>query len=264
MKDSTHLRKWIGAATAATLGVTALSGCNLAASNHVLDQSKAIAATCPSGQRVASYVSSDISASNVRPKMTGDFEKVVWDAASRTLICGGRLRVTVFGATTAGVRELFDQDLTLKGATENARYLRAPDDARDVVEAVAAAYEEAAKHPASGTDAINQLDLVFQYAAQVGADYRTEAYLITDGFQTAEVTRGQFATPERAAAAAKVVRAPKLDGVVVTIAGIGNVNGQLPSARTVNSLLAYYTTVCERTKASRCSVVGNYVAKTDW
>lgn len=244
--------------TAAAIGL--LTGCSTGAPNS-LSPAEQIAATCPAGgARIAALVQVDRSGSRHSPAATPAEEHAIRDAAQRTVICSGHLRVTLFSGSMIGVVVL-DADLHLDGATANARLRKAPKAIDAVMEQVAAALPDAMNRLSDGaTDIVGQYHLGAEYAAQLAARGATlvvlEQTILTDGIQTAGQDLSDSAmTAEQTQALAATVVVPDLTGASVWLIGIGRQadNASLPTPY-VSALRAFHTTVCEKTGAS-CTVV---------
>lgn len=227
----------------------------------VLAEGKAWQATCPDGKAVASYVAIDMSGTYAEQSYGGDAQRVVHDAAARSAICGhgGHLRVVGFAGSSAKTATLFDDELTLAGATDNARFRRVPDLIEAVDEEVAKNYA-AVSDLAPSSDITSQLRKADEYRDQLGSSYAVSVVVVSDGFQNAGLDPQSIVDPAMAPKVAAQVAVPDLDGIDLTFTGTGNVTGTPPDSRTTEALIAFYQAICSRSGASRCTVVTDYTS----
>ncbi|MEV8375178.1 hypothetical protein AB0P21_20765 [Kribbella sp. NPDC056861] len=225
-----------------------------------LARAKEIKKTCPADIKIAALINMDVSGSGRLPDVGTERLGVIEDTIRHTAICGGHLAVTVFSATSAATVALYDGELSLPGATENARLRRVEKVVHDVSEQASANYPAAIKKisPAH-SDILGQLRLASEYQQQLGSSYQLNLILLTDGLQT---IGPRITTPIAVADSrevAKRVIVPPLKGASVTVAGVGKVvAGGVPSSALTNSLVAYWQEVCRRSAADRCTVVTDY------
>ncbi|MDX1870709.1 hypothetical protein SBI67_01120 [Mycolicibacterium sp. 120266] len=217
-----------------------------------------IAASCPAGSKVASLVTSDESGSSVGATAGPARQRVIRQVAERTAICGGHLRVALFAGSMIGVT-VFDDDLRLDGATQNARLRKASKVVDAVMEEVDAALPDASAHLAGGaTDIVGQYQLGAEYAAQLStsAPVTLEQTIVTDGIQTAGSDLEDTAlTGPQAVDMAALFAVPDLTGATVRLIGIGRRADDAPLPTPyIAALRAFHTAVCERTQAT-CTVV---------
>lgn len=236
------------------------AACGLTPSAGPVAEGAAWQKTCPKGT-LAEFVSFDISASSA-PEQFGagqDQYSVLHDAVARTAVCSGHLLVTAFAGTSADPVHLYDAELSLPGATNNARYRRLSDVTSEVEHKVADAYSEAiSQGPRTGSDIVGQLRRAAEFAEQVGPDAHLSTVLVTDGLQT--VSRQRFVLRDKndAEGYADSVPVPKLSGELL-ITGLGDRNdGKEVGTATVENLKAMYTRICERAGAKPCQVVTDY------
>ncbi|HSX65934.1 hypothetical protein [Nocardioides sp.] len=249
-------------ATSALLLAALLAACSLAPSTGPLAWGTAWQKTCPTGT-LATYVTYDISASSSPQPFGGgqDQYAVLEDAVARTAVCGGHLLVTGFAGSSANPYLFWDGDLSLPGATDNARYRRLPDLIKQIDHEVANNYNATLNRgPFPGTDVIGQLRLAAEYAEQVGPDASLWTIVVTDGLQTVSTQKWVISNAEDARAFADSVSVPKLSGELL-FTGLGDrIDGEQVSTVTVENLKSIYARVCERTSASACQAVTDYTS----
>ncbi|MDM2096415.1 hypothetical protein PP348_20285 [Mycobacteroides abscessus] len=258
LSDSKFRRSPSSAATVLVVSC-ALFGCGAHPSGNALAHAEQVAASCPTdGRRIAAYVASDESGTGRGETAGTARQQVIRDAAERTAICGGHLRVTAFSGSMIGVT-VFDGDLQLDGATTNARLRKAPKVVDAVMEELNATLPESATQLTDGaTDIVGQYQHAAEYIAQLATSgqYQLELSILTDGIQTAGSDLGDLAlTPEQATALATGFVVPELPGATVHLIGIGRQadNAPLPTPY-IAALRAFHTAVCERTHGT-CTVV---------
>jgi hypothetical protein len=227
-----------------------------------LGQAQQILASCPKGTKLASKVDIDVSGSSRTATLQPERSNAIGDMAGRTAICGGHLRVTAFSASSAATVVLYDGELSLPGATDNARLRRVPDLVTTVMATVTGAYgAKIGQLSPGGSDIVAQYRLAAEYLQQLGADYQLHLVLLTDGFQTAGISLGSAPlTKDAATTMAANNDLPKLPGASITVAGIGKVTGQPPSSTVVDGVIAFYDAVCKKAKAASCLSVTDYTS----
>lgn len=240
----------------------ALPGCSLA-SGHAggeLGADQQLLDSCPGQLRLASKIDIDVSGSGRTSDLSEERMNAVRDVARETAVCGGHLRVTAFSATSAATVVLYDGELNLPGATDNARLRRVPDVVDDTTAKVAAAYQaNLSSLSPGGSDIAGQYRLAGEYLAQLGGGHQLRLTLLTDGFQTAGFQLGDTALdPNAAQALAAQAGVPKLSGAVITVAGLGQVTGSPPSSAVVAGLVAFYDALCHEADAAECLSVTDY------
>lgn len=242
-------------------GVVMLAGCGLAsAPPGELGQDQTILASCPKDTRPASKVDLDVSGSSLTATLQPERAAVIRDVARQTAVCGGHLRVTAFSGSSASTAVLYDGELSLPGATDNARLRRVPDLVDKVIATVTQAYSGAVGQLDPGSsDIVAEVRLASEYANQLNNGYQLRLVVLTDGFQTAGFDLGGSAlTDAQATALADRVKLPKLPGAHVTVAGIGKVVGPPPPSTVVDGVIAFYNALCARTEAASCLSVTDY------
>jgi hypothetical protein len=225
-----------------------------------LGQNQRVLSSCPKNTKLATAIRIDASPSSLGDALEQARLDVVSDAARRTAICGGHLRVDVFSGSSTATATLYDGELALAGATDNARLRRAPDLVKDITTKVSDAYGPAAANLASnGSDILGQYRLGAEYLQQLGAGYQLNLVLLTDGFQNVgiDLTSAPLTRPQADALVAGV-GVPSLPMANVTVAGLGKVGGEPPSTAIVNGLVNFYDAVCAKTAAAQCLSVTDY------
>ncbi|WP_280410292.1 hypothetical protein [Nocardia brasiliensis] len=241
------------------LAVTAV-GCSSGSAPHDLAEAKQIAATCPAGRQIAARAAIDVSGS--RRDVAGEAGRLdpVRQLVRYTLLCGGHLRIDAFSGSSAATAAVFDSDMHLQGATENARLRREPAMTDSMMAEVAKTLPIVSeKLPAGGTDITAQLGLSAEYVRQLdpdGSRYVLHTVITTDGLQTEGVSLADpTLTPDRAARLADQVPAPDLSGADVRLTDIGKVAGPPPPTQYSDALKAFYNRLCAATHAAHCTVV---------
>lgn len=254
------------AAVAAVVVVSSslLAGCQLGTgAAGDLAKAKQVASTCPHGKQLASFVGVDASGSARTRAIPADKRTAIDQVATRTVICGGHLQVSLFSATNARTVQLFDQQLSLSGATQNARLRQTPKVVAAVMKTIDANYTTLLPTiTPDGSDILGVYPLAGQYASQLGGGYQLNVTLLTDGVQSSGPFRVRASmTPAQAAALGKKVPLPALPGASVTIAGLGTQeNGSQPDSGYVANLVAFYSAVCQKVHAAACQSVTDYTS----
>lgn len=250
------------ALTAATVMTAVVTGCGLitdAPPPGKLDELQRIASRCEA-KPPAEMVQIDGTGSSDTDTIKSKRLDAVEALAKETAVCGGRLRVEVFGPSSSGAVVLVDDELKPHGASLNSRLRRVPEIVDETMTQIRGGYDAAvAELPGGGSDISAQLRLADEWHDQLGEDYRLHVVIFTDGFQTAGVNLyKERLSPEKAAVLAEKTSVPKLSGASVTFAGLGNVAGKPPKSTVVEGLVAYYNSLCARMKADQCTSVTDY------
>ncbi|OKJ97516.1 VWA domain-containing protein [Amycolatopsis sp. CB00013] len=243
------------------VAVAAMSACSSAANSAgQLAADQQILAICDAAALPAADVQLDGSGSSNAESIVEERFSAIEAIVRRTAICGGRLRVSVFSATSAATAVLADRPLHLEGATDNAKLKKAPPLVAEVMASLRDKYAEAVKSlPDSGTDVSAMYRLAAEWSAQVGAPYRLHLYLLTDGFQTVNFRLDDRArSRDEAARLAGEVAVPQLPGASVLVAGLGRVADHPPASSVVDGLVAFYDALCTKTSAASCTSVTDY------
>lgn len=255
---------WINPIRLAAVTVTALSiaisGCAESSAPVSLAEGKQIAASCPEGHQVAGRAAIDVS-THMRA-IAADAGRLdpLRELVRRVMICDGHLRVDAFSGSSAATANVFDGDLAISGATENARLRREPAKTDEVMAAISKQLPTAAaKLPLTGSDIVAQLGMDAEFVQQLdpaGSRYVLDALIVTDGVQSEGVAlTDPSLTVEHATALAGRVRVPKLPNATLRFTSIGKTANPAPPTEYVNALKAFFTTVCTATGAVRCTVV---------
>ncbi|GAA4536564.1 hypothetical protein [Amycolatopsis samaneae] len=240
---------------------TTLSACSgPTTSSGALAADQQVLATCDAAAPPAADVQLDGSGSSASDTIAEERLRATEQIVRTTAVCGGRLRVSVFSATSAATVILIDKPLRLDGATDNARLKKLPALVTDVMATVRGNYGKAVKAlPTNGTDISAEYRLASEWIAQVGAPYKLHLHLLTDGFENINITLDQGAvTKEQAAHLAGKVAVPQLPGASVVVAGLGRVASDPPRSDVVDGLVAFYDALCQRTAAAQCVSVTDY------
>ena len=223
-----------------------------------LGQLQQVAASCPTGKKIAAQAADDETGSSTTDAIRAARIAIIKAVAQRTLVCGGHLQVVAFSDSSGGTAVLFDQELpTLPGAALTARLRRAPAE----LEKLDAAIDEAMATPPAlaqrGSDIVGQLRLASEYGTSLGAGYQLESYLLTDGEQNVSMDLvGAAAAGQDMTALAQTVEVPNLTaGARVTIAGVGQTAGDPVASTVIDGLVTFYKALCARTGAESCQIV---------
>ena len=248
-----------GGLLAGTVIATVLAACSPQLGGD-LGQLQAMTGNCPQNTKTGMYVALDASDTARSSDISASQLAVTKTMAEQTAVCGGHLRVTAFSSSAVATVTLYDGDLTPAGATEPARLRRVPDMVNDTMKTTESQLSAAAtKLPGDGSEIIAQLANVGEYGRQLGTGYVPYAVIVTDGVATAGTITN---TPSFDAVTARDlgerVAVPDLTGATVTFTGIGHLAGPPPPSDYVANLKNFYTTVCNRTKATTCTVVTDF------
>ena len=142
--------------------------------------------------------------------------------AEKVAACGGRLRVAAFGPTAASTARLYDGELRPRGATENARLLRVPHLADQVLKDVRGELPGVlAEVSGQSADPVSQLAAAEQFRRQLGPDYALHVVIETSG-------SGPGVPIARSSELAANTAVPDLTGADVVVAGLGKVGRRAP------------------------------------
>jgi len=221
-----------------------------------------ILAACTDDKQVAADVEIDGSGSSSGDTITTERLTIIADVVRRTAICGGHLLVRTFSASSGATVTIYDGELTLSGATDNARLRRVETLVDEVMVEITAKYRDAiAALPNGGSDITSIYRLAGEYAAQLGDGYQLHLYVLTDGLNNigTDLT-SQVLTPEQATDLASTVNVPALPGSSITVAGLGRIDGDPAPSALVEGLAAFYNALCTKTAAKTCVSVTDYTA----
>ncbi|MDL9944548.1 hypothetical protein QSJ19_02895 [Gordonia sp. ABSL11-1] len=245
--------------TFATATLVLGSACSSTAQPGVLADLHALREQCKGAQQSA-LIASDESTTSRGSTSRAIRQQVIHGGITRTAVCGGVFRLTVFSGSQVG-QTVFDGDLRADGATEVARLRKVPKIVDDSIEAIDKALPAAlATLPGDGTDTTAQYHAAAEFFAQAkpaaGATSMTFTVL-TDGISTVPtgLTDHGLTTTE-ATRLARTVTPALLPGVHIRIIGVGRTSddGQLPSTY-VDALKAFQTEVCQASRAASCLIV---------
>ena len=248
------------AAVCALSAALVLTACSSLNTSTTPDQ--AILAACPADKQVAADVEIDGSGSSSGDAIATERLAITADVVRRTAICGGHLLVRAFSASSGATVTIYDGDLSLPGATDNARLRRVDALVEKVTAEITATYGDAiAALPDGGSDITSVYRLAGEYAAQLGDGYQLQLYVLTDGLNNigTDLT-SQVLTPEQATDLASTVNVPALPGSTITVAGLGRINGDTAPSALVEGLVAFYNALCVKTGAKTCVSVTDYTA----
>jgi hypothetical protein len=216
--------------------------------------------TCDPSSQIAADVQVDGSGSSASDAIVAERMTAIESIVRRSAICGSRLRVSVFTASSAASTVLYDAELKMPGATDNARLKKVPGAVADTMAKIKGGYGSAvASLPQGGSDITAQLRLSAEWLAQLGGSYRLRLVILTDGFQNVRVDLGARAfSKQEAVALAGQAAVPQLSGASVVVAGLGRVAEGAPPSSVVEGLVAYYSELCRISSAAECTAVTDY------
>ncbi|WP_255784548.1 hypothetical protein [Mycobacteroides abscessus] len=222
-----------------------------AASPSTLTDSKALIERCTGP--INSYVAIDGTASGNTITLDGPRRRAIDGELAKVAACGGRAKVVVFSSSSAATTTLFEGRIPLTGATDQAKARRLDIAVKDVGDQIETAFGTATSSlDSGGSDPVAQMRLFSEWTHQ-GDDGKFRLLELTDGFQNIGVSTEQIVADPAAAAAA--FPAPDLSGADVAIAGVGEVAGPAPATTVVDALKAFFSTLCQRSGATTCTVV---------
>lgn len=248
------------AAVCALSAALTLTACSSPNANTSSDQ--AILAACTPDKQVAADVEIDGSGSSAGDAITTERLAITADVVRRTAICGGHLLVRAFSTSSGATLTIYDGELSLPGATDNARLRRVDALVEKVMADISAKYSDAiAALPDGGSGITSVYRLAGEYAAQLGDSYQLHLYVLTDGLNNIGTDlQSQVLTPEQATDLAATVSVPELPGASITVAGLGRVDGDPAPSALVEGLVAFYNALCVKTSAKTCVSVTDYTA----
>jgi len=256
----TNLPRTLGTISLLCVVAIGLSGCGTTAPGE-LSQNQRLLENCPPGTSINAVIYSDGTGSGRTDQNDTDRLKTIEDVARKTAVCGGHLKVSVFSAGSASTVTVYDSEIELPGATENARLRKVPDAVAEVMGEIRETYAGAiAALPGGGTDINGLYRLAAEQQAQFGDGYQLNFVILTDGLNNLSgvVLDSHALSLEQAIALADQVHVPELPGATVTVAGLGRIAGQPAPSELVEGLVAYFDRLCENTGAASCLSV------TDW
>lgn len=248
--------------TGAAAFMAILTACGVPASSPGdLGELQRIASMC-GARPPAAMVQIDESGSSRSGGIRAERLRALESIVRETAVCRGRLRVAVFSSSSAATATLFDGELQPYGATRNARLRRVPKLVNKTMSQIRSSYASAvAALPGGGSDIIAQFGMAREWIGQLGAGYRLQLIIFTDGFDTVGRRLGNAPLSKaKAVALAQQTPVPDLSGASVTVAGLGRVTGRPPTSAVVEGLVAFYNALCARTRAAACTSVTDYEA----
>lgn len=249
-----------GAAVCALSAALALTACSSLNANTSPDH--ATLAACTADKQVAADVEIDGSGSSSGDTIATERLAITADVVRRTAICGGHLLVRAFSASSGATVTIYDGELALPGATDNARLRKVDALVEKIMAEITTKYSDAiAALPGGGSDITSVYRLAGEYAAQLGDGYQLHLYVLTDGLNNigTDLT-SQVLTPEQATDLASTVSVPALPGSFITVAGLGRIDGDPAPSALVEGLVAFYNALCVKTGAKACVSVTDYTA----
>jgi hypothetical protein len=246
------VRNILAIAVAAT-ALASLAGCGSSGAVGSLGELKRVAHTCPTHAQLAAYVAWDVRHTLRGARIAAARLESLEQTAERVAACGGRMRVVAFGPTAASTARLYDGELQPRGATENARLLRVPHLADQVMKRVRKRLPDVlAEVSGQSADPLSQFAAADQFRRQLGAGYALHVVIETSGFG-----RGVPASGNAAASGLAASRSvSELTGADVVVAGLGKAGRRAPTPTpVVDALRAFYSRVCERANAHSCLVI---------
>ncbi|OLR89549.1 hypothetical protein BJP25_05590 [Actinokineospora bangkokensis] len=226
-----------------------------------LGQLQQLAGRCDPAAPPASFIGIDGSGSSSAEAITAERMAAIESVVTETAVCSGTLSVVGFSGSSGSTIQLFSSSLAQEGATLNARLKRVPAAVDTAIETIRSGYVEAlGALPQNGSDIVGVLRLGAEYAAQLGAPFQLRLVILSDGVQTTGVDLGsRISTSGELEQLADGLAVPQLSGATVTVAGLGKIStGSYPTPL-VEGLVVFYTRLCARTGAARCSAVTDYV-----
>lgn len=234
-----------------------LAGCSILNDEGSVDPALA---SCPQ-EPIAADVRVDASGSSSTSEIVDARLKIIESVIHRTALCEGHLHVEVFSSSSGSSVELYDADLSVDGATDQAKSRRVGAVVDKVSSEIAGKYDAAvAALPRDGSDITAQLRLASEYSLQFPG-YQLDEYILTDGFSNIGVDLESSLSAQQATKLASTVPVPVLSNAWVTIAGIGRVDDNSSSSAQTEALVAFYSTLCSRTEAGSCTVVTDFAAR---
>lgn len=237
------------------LGIGLLAGCSSGAAGE-LGENQKILATCSPTMPLDTFDLVDGSGSDTSTTITDERLASIESTVRRTAICGGHLTVRAFSAGSGATTSIYDGDLNLPGATDNARLRRVPAAVKQVMRDIRSAYEPAiAALPGGGSDIAGMYRLIGEHAAQQSG-MRLEATLYTDGLNNIGLSLDHTLTKEEATTLADTVTVPHLPaGAQISVIGLGRVAGDPLPSSFIAGLATFYDRLCTNTGAGHCLAV---------
>lgn len=230
----------------------ALTGCTGHASGE-LGRLQSLLATCPDRPvNVLNLV--DGSGTTQSAEIAREYLATIDADVEKAAVCGGHVTVAAFG-TNSVTAPIYDRDLEAPGSTDIAKLRRVPGMVDEVMAEVTKNYAPAVKLlPEGGTDVTGLFRLLGE-ARDLRPDMQLQATISTDGLTNQGIVIDHILTDAEATALADSVSVPDLSGATISVVGIGRVAGDPLSSDFIVGLKAFYTRLCQNTKADTCLVV---------
>lgn len=234
-------------------GLTLLAGCTASAPGD-LGRLQQLKESCPEGQLVNAYVATDGSGTSNSEAIIEERLDSIETITERVAVCGGHLTIVAFGTNSVTV-PIYDADIRIDGSTDIARLRQVPKHVDTVMAEVATNYKPAvAALPAGGTDVVG-LYRLFAEVQSLRPDMRLEVLSLTDGVTNQGVAIDRALSAEEAVNLADTVTVPELPGASLSVVGIGRVASDPLPSEFINGMKAFYSRLCENTRAEQCLVV---------
>ena len=241
------------------LSLASITACGTGGSGD-LASAKQLIQSC-NHKPVNSYVGVNATGSGKYSGLDGPRLRALNSELSLVAACGGRAKVTVFTSSSASTFTLFEGPIPLIGATDQAKARRLTKAVAKVSDKITGSFDDAvATLDKGGSDIVAQLRLASEWATQLGGG-QLRVLIETDGLQNRTVKTDQIVA-DPAAAAARFDMPDLPAGTTVTFAGIGEVRGDAPPTKVVDAVKTFYTLLCQRTGAERCSIVTEIAGST--
>ena len=210
---------------------------------------------------IAASVLWDASGTSAGEQIYTERIEIVRDVVRRTALCNGRFRLSLFSGSTGAASNVFDGNLHIVGATDQAKLRKADKYVSGIVADIEKGFQAAVSSlPEKGSDIVAVLRLGSEYQSQF-PNHQLDLYVLTDGFDNGGADVDAAKSPESVVDLANTVVVPELDGAWVTFAGLGRVADGSGSSAQAETLVSFFTAVCKRSAAASCSVVTDYVSK---
>lgn len=239
------------------LSTMLLSGCSLMSSEGSIDPALS---SCPANP-IALDVRIDASGSSSSSHILAERITIIRDALHRAALCGGRAKISVFSSSSGASVTLYEGEVKVDGATDQAKSRRVGAVVDGIIEAIRKNYAQAISSlPTGGSDIPSQVRLVAEYTEQLPG-YQLDEYLLTDGLSNVGIDLESPLTTKQATDLAASIEAADLSGAWLTIAGLGRVDDNSTSSAQTEALVAFYSTLCNKTSAASCTVVTDFTAR---
>lgn len=229
-----------------------LAGCTGQAPGE-LGRLQSLLATCPD-QPLSVFDLVDGSGTTHSTEIAREYLATIQADVEKAAVCGGHVTVAAFG-TNSVTAPIYDGDLEVPGGTDLAKLRRVSGMVDEVMGEVTTNYAPAVTLlPEGGTDVTGLFRLLGE-ARELRPDMQLQATISTDGLTNQGIVIDHTLSEAQAIALADTVPVPDLSGAAVSIVGIGRVAGDPLSSDFIAGLKAFYTRLCQNTKADTCLVV---------